>query len=319
MTFFLNPEISLNDKLLEGLFMIMGFMCFYVASKHLKNWQNYVSRESFLFWGLLGTVLAFGRFIPSVVVGALILIMTIPAIRKRVVPVKQLTKQKPVKAFRNQGTKIFIPALAIGIVAILCSFFTSISSLVGIGLGVLLSMLILHLYSRRNTPLVFLEDGAAMLENVGPLSILPMLLASLGVIYTEAGVGDVVAKGIQSVVPKGNIFIGIVLLAVGMVIFTMIMGNSFASITVMLVGVGYPFVLSYGVDPVIGMVALTCGSCGTLMTPMAANFNMVPVNILEMKDKYGVIKNQIVVSLILLVFQIAYMYFLVHYGSIFFS
>lgn len=314
MTFFLNSEISINEKMLEALFMLMGLMCFYVASKHLKNWQHPTSRESFLFWGILGTVLAFGRFIPSEVVGILILLMTIPAIRKRVVPVKQLKKDKVAVPFKNQGPKIFIPALTIGVVAILCSFFTTLSSLVGIGIGVFLSMLILHAYSKKNTLRVFLEDGATMLENVGPLSILPMLLASLGVIYTQAGVGDVIASGIQTIVPKGNLFVGIVILAVGMALFTIIMGNSFASITVMLVGVGYPFLLSYGVDPVIGMVALSCGSCGTLMTPMAANFNIVPVTILEMKDKYGVIKNQLVVALILLIAQIAYMYLIVVYG-----
>ena len=58
---------------------------------------------------------------------------------------------------------------------------------------------------------------------------------------------------------------------------------------------------------VIGMTALTCGYCGTLMTPMAANFNIVPVAILNMKDRWGVIKNQVLVGLIMLVFQICYM------------
>ena len=91
-------------------------------------------------------------------------------------------------------------------------------------------------------------------------------------------------------------------------LFTMIMGNAFAAITVMTVGVGAPFVLAYGANPVIiGMVALTCGYCGTLCTPMAANFNVVPVAMLDMKDRFGVIKNQVVVALILLVFQIGYM------------
>lgn len=54
-------------------------------------------------------------------------------------------------------------------------------------------------------------------------------------------------------------------------------------------------------------LAVTCGYCGTLMTPMAANFNIVPVAILNMKDRRGVIKNQVLVGLIMLVFQICYM------------
>ena len=93
-----------------------------------------------------------------------------------------------------------------------------------------------------------------------------------------------------------------------MVLFTMIMGNAFAAITVMTVGIGAPFVLAYGANPVvIGMLALTCGYCGTLLTPMAANFNILPVAILNMKDRWGVIKKQVLVAIIMLVFQICYM------------
>ena len=96
-----------------------------------------------------------------------------------------------------------------------------------------------------------------------------------------------------------------------MVLFTMIMGNAFAAFSVITVGIGVPFVLKYGLDPnVIGMLALTSGYCGTLMTPMAANFNIVPVAILEMKDKYGVIKKQIPIAIIMLVVQILLMYFM---------
>lgn len=308
MDFFFSANVTESDKLLELLFIVMGFMCYYVASKHLRNWRHTWSRETACFWLLLGTVLAFGRWLPSMLVGVMILGMTLPAIRHRVVPLRILTKKPPEAPLKDQGMKIFIPALSIGTVAIICSLFTPISALAGIGIGVLLALVILYGYSRKNTPAAFLRDGSELLETVGPLSMLPMLLASLGAVYTKAGVGTVIANGMQAIVPKGNVMVGMLLLSLGMVIFTMIMGNSFASITVMLVGIGYPFVLSYGVDPVIGMIALSCGSCGTLITPMAANFNIVPVNILEMRDKYGVIKNQIVISLIMLVFQTGYLF-----------
>ena len=76
----------------------------------------------------------------------------------------------------------------------------------------------------------------------------------------------------------------------------------------MTVGIGAPFVLAYGANPVvIGMLALTCGYCGTLLTPMAANFNILPVAILNMKDRWGSIKNQVLVAIFMLVFQICYM------------
>ena len=163
-------------------------------------------------------------------------------------------------------------------------------------------------YSKSNKPIVFLDDAERMLSTVGPLSMLPMLLASLGAIFTAAGVGEVISELVAKVIPKGNVNLGIIVFAIGMMLFTMIMGNAFAAITVMTVGIGAPFVLAYGADPtLIGMVALTCGYCGTLCTPMAANFNIVPVAMLEMKDRFGVIKNQALLAVVFLVFQIGYM------------
>ena len=35
-----------------------------------------------------------------------------------------------------------------------------------------------------------------MLETVGPLSTLPMLLACLGAVFTSAGVGEIISKGL---------------------------------------------------------------------------------------------------------------------------
>ena len=134
------------------------------------------------------------------------------------------------------------------------------------------------------------------------------LLAALGAVFTAAGVGDVISSLVSNIIPVGNVTIGIIVYAIGMAVFTMIMGNAFAAITVMTVGIVAPFVLKYGADPVvIGSLALTCGYCGTLCTPMAANFNMVPVAILEMKDKNGVIKKQVLVAVIMLVVQIVMM------------
>ena len=176
-------------------------------------------------------------------------------------------------------------------------------------LGVFVAMIILMAYNpKENKPVVFLKESERFLSIMGPLCMLPQLLGCLGGVFTAAGVGEVIAGIVENFVPKGNVNIGIIVFAIGMVLFTMIMGNAFAAITVMTVGIGGPFVLSYGADPiVIGMLALTCGYCGTLCTPMAANFNSVPVAILNMKDRWGVIKNQVIVAIVMLVFQIAYM------------
>jgi uncharacterized membrane protein len=52
--------------------------------------------------------------------------------------------------------------------------------------------------------------------------------------------------------------------------------------------------------------------CGTLMTPMAANFNIVPAALLELPDKNAVVKIQIPTALPLLLANIALLYFLMN-------
>jgi uncharacterized membrane protein len=51
-----------------------------------------------------------------------------------------------------------------------------------------------------------------------------------------------------------------------------------------------------------------CGYCGTLLTPMAANFNIVPAALLELRDRYQVIKLQAPTALAVLVLNIVLIY-----------
>lgn len=155
------------------------------------------------------------------------------------------------------------------------------------------------------------EDGARLFDSMGPVAILPQLLVALGALFTTAGVGEVISQGITGIVPADNRLLGVVAYVLGMVIFTMIMGNAFAAFSVITAGIGIPFVLAQGANPVIaGALALTAGYCGTLLTPMAANFNIVPAALLEMKDENKVIKVQAPVSLTLIVLHILVMYFI---------
>lgn len=310
MSFFMSADFTLGDKLLEVVYIVIGLITIYTGVKNAMDKENPSRLGTEVFWCSLGIVLGFGRWIPPMANGVLIIIMTLPAILKKVkigkvdLPDESYTKQMAEKI----GMKIFIPALSIGVFAIIFAAFTKLGALVGIGAGIIVSVVVLMLFSRDNKPKVFLQDSERLLSTVGPLSMLPMLLASLGAIFTAAGVGEVIANIVGQVIPKGNVNVGIIVFAVGMALFTMIMGNAFAAITVMTVGIGGPFVLAYGANPVvIGAIALTCGYCGTLCTPMAANFNIVPVAMLDMKDRFGVIKNQVLLAVIFLIFQIIYM------------
>lgn len=308
--YFLSAEITLSDKLLEVLYLIIGLICIYTAIANLRDKGNQKRYGTFVFWCTLGLMFVLGPWIPSLYTGILMCVMVAVPILHRVSRGTQPdpSEEEAEKNYRKIGMKVFIPALSIGVFALAAALFTSISPLVGMGVGVFAAVIILMIYSRDNKPKVFLQDCRRMMDIVGPLSMLPTLLAALGSVFTAAGVGDVIAQMVSNVIPSGNLVVGIIVYAVGMAVFTMIMGNAFAAITVMTVGIGAPFVLSLGADPVVvGSLALTCGYCGTLCTPMAANFNMVPVAVLEMKDKNGVIKKQVLIGVIMLILQIIYM------------
>ena len=302
---------SFNANGLNVVWLIIGLITIYAGIKNLLDKENPSRVGTAVFWCSFGIVCGFGTWLPAKVSGALVLIMCLPPIFKKVKigKVDNPTKEHTEQQFKKIGMKIFIPAFSVAVCSLFFALFSNMSSMVAITLGVVVAMILLIAYdSKQNKPVVFLKDSVRFLGITGPLSMLPQLLGCLGGVFTAAGVGDVVAQLVEKIVPKGNVNIGIIVYAIGMVLFTMIMGNAFAAITVMTVGIGAPFVLAYGANPVvIGMLALTCGYCGTLLTPMAANFNILPVAILNMKDRWGVIKKQVLVAIIMLVFQICYM------------
>ena len=308
---FIQVGDSFNAIGLNVVWVIIGLITIYAGIKNLLDKENPSRVGTAVFWCSFGIVCGFGSWLPAKVSGVLVLIMCLPPIFKKVKigktdnPTKEHTEQQ----FKKIGMKIFVPAFSVAVCSLFFALFSNMSSMVAITVGVIVAMVLLMAFdTKQNKPAVFLNDSERFLGITGPLSMLPQLLGCLGGVFTAAGVGDVIAQLVEKIVPKGNVNIGIIVYAIGMVIFTMIMGNAFAAITVMTVGIGAPFVLAYGANPVvIGMLALTCGYCGTLLTPMAANFNILPVAILNMKDRWGAIKNQVLVAIFMLVFQICYM------------
>jgi len=124
---------------------------------------------------------------------------------------------------------------------------------------------------------------------VGAAATLPQLLAALGAVFNAAGVGAVVASLISAVVPTQYALGTLAAYFIGMSLFTIIMGNAFAAFAVITTGIGIPLVIEmHGANPaILGTLGMLAGYCGTLISPMAANFNIVPVALLEMKDNFG--------------------------------
>ncbi|BBM43179.1 hypothetical protein JCM16777_1429 [Leptotrichia wadei] len=305
-------EIKALLKLLtQIIYILCGLVSISTGIRGLKNEKAKIG--TFLFWTILGIIFIFGEAIPYKVTGGLLVILAIITVTKQlhIGKFENISSQFKIAQSEKLKNKIFIPAVLIGIAAFLILQFkigkTAIPPALGIGGGSLVALLAAAIiikpkFSETN------EDTSKLLMQIGATAILPQLLAALGAVFTKAGVGKVIAASISSVVPTGNIFVGIVIYAIGMVIFTMIMGNAFAAFSVITAGIGIPFIIKNGGNPaIIGALGMTAGYCGTLMTPMAANFNIVPASILEIKDKYGIIKVQAPMALLLLVTHVILM------------
>ena len=276
----------------------------------LKDKNHKTRIGTAIFWGILSVTFIFGKLIPNTIVGILVVVIAVLSATKQinVGTLKQLDETFANLKAEKLGLKIFIPSLLIAIVAMLIAQFTELSGTVAIGISSTVSLVITFVITKAK-PIEFLEDSNRMYQAMGSFTILPQLLASLGVLFTVAGVGDKISSIISGVIPQGNILIGVIAYCVGMALFTAIMGNAFAAFSVITVGVGIPFVFAQGGDPVVcSMLALTAGYGGTFLTPMAANFNVLPAALLELKDKNAVIKAQAPLALILLVVHIILMY-----------
>ena len=301
---------ALSNILLEIFYIMIGLYMATTMIFTLKDKNHKTRIGTALFWGIVSVIFIFGKLIPSTIIGALIIVIAVLSALKQINigTLKQLDSTFTQLKADKLGLKIFIPSLTIAIVAMLIAQFTPFSGTVAIGIAATVALLLTFVITKAK-PIEYIEDSNRMFQSVGVFAILPQLLASLGALFTAAGVGDIISNIISGVIPDGNRLAGVIAYCVGMAIFTAIMGNGFAAFSVITVGIGVPFVFAQGGDPIVcSALALTAGFCGTLLTPMAANFTMLPAALLEMKDKNGVIKAQAPFALVLLTIHIILMY-----------
>lgn len=299
------------DILLEIFYILSGLVAFSAAYMAFKDANHPKKIGTAMFWILLGLTFMIGKYIPAEIVGIMILAMGGLTAFKQVAIGNQENAPDEFRQRESEriGNKIFLPALSMAVFAFLIAQFTTLGGLVGLGIGTVISIIMTLAMTKAN-PSYISYDGSRLLQQIGSSSILPQLLAALGALFAVAGVGEVISTGISSVIPQGNILLGVIAYCLGMAIFTMIMGNAFAAFAVITAGIGIPFVYSQGANPaIVGTLALTAGYCGTLMTPMAANFNVVPAAILETKNEKRVIISQIPFAIAMLLTHITLMYF----------
>ena len=58
MSFFMSADYSLSTKVMEIIYFIIGLLCIYCGVKNLKDKENPEPMGTFIFWAVLGVVLA---------------------------------------------------------------------------------------------------------------------------------------------------------------------------------------------------------------------------------------------------------------------
>ena len=261
------------------------------------------------FWGVLAASFLLGSHLSDFANGLLVLALVGIAGAgwvRRSAPATTTPEERETSAARL-GNRLFLPALIVPVTAVagtLLYNYTPLSqtglfearreTLVLFGIGVLVAMAAVVAWLRP--PLAApAEEGRRLIDSIGWAAILPQMLAALGAVFALAGVGEIIGGLAGAAIPEGSVLLTVVVFALGMAVFTMIMGNAFAAFPVMAAAIGIPLLVEqYGGNPaVIGAVGMLAGFCGTLLTPMAANFNIVPAALLELKDQNAVIRQQV--------------------------
>ena len=312
---------------LEHIYWLSGLMLTGVAIVNARDATNPRRLNNTAFWGIYALTFLVGSHLPDLANGFLVIAMVLVA---SIRGLGQGKKESSTRAEREAsaarwGNRLFIPALTIPLVTVLGTFVFKKISFNGLPVVDLKQVTVISLaiatiialgvgMAMLKPPLLApIKEARRLLDAVGWAAVLPQMLAALGALFAIAGVGDVVTGMAERWIPLDNPFIVVMTYAVGMAIFTMIMGNAFAAFPVMTAGIGLPLIVHrFGGDPTImAAIGMLSGFCGTLMTPMAANFNIVPTALLELPDENAVIKVQIPTALMLLAANILLMNFLV--------
>jgi len=296
---------------LPHLYAAMGLLLAWIAAQGLRDRSNPRRLTTGLFWGLLAIGYLLGDRLPPISVGILVLLLALLAGLGGVgggPPREALARPS------GHGNRVFLPALLIPGLMLLGVLGLGPLHLGGrpvleprnatilcLGLACLGAWVsALRLTGER--PSVGIQEGRRLLDALGGSALMPVLLATLGSVFSACGAGETLAALVGLGIPARSPGAAVLAYCLGMTLLTWVLGNAFAAFPVMAAGVGLPFLVRlHGADPaLVGALGLLSGYCGTLLSPMAANFNLVPALLLELQDPHAVIRAQVPTALVLL-------------------
>ncbi len=309
---------------LDFIYVLMGLLTAGVAIATLADRTNTKRINNGLFWGIYSVTFLMGSRLPNFVNGLLVIGMALVAgIGKLGKPDgESTTLAERIESARRWGNRLFIPALAIPVCTVLGTltlkkvFINGVAlvdakqvTLVSLAFAIVIALTIgmAMLRPPLSTPI---REARRLMDSVGWAAILPQMLAALGAVFAAAGIGKIVTTIAERWLPLGTPLAAVVAYALGMALFTGIMGNAFAAFPVMTAGIGLPLIVGkFGGDvAVMAAVGMLAGYCGTLITPMAANFNIVPAALLELPNENAVIRVQIPTAVLLLMANVVIMW-----------
>jgi uncharacterized membrane protein len=305
---------------LNYLFYLLGVVLVIVAGMIYVDKSHPRRFTAGTFWLVYALVFLMGDWLPADVVGVLVIAMALIAGLGGVTGAKPRTLSDETRrqSAVRLGNRLFVPALTIPVVTVILTLGASYLvfggkplldpknvTLMGFGIGCIVALGVACVVT-RDTVGQSMKETRRLVDALSWAAVLPQMLGMLGLVFSDAGVGKAVAHLTTAYVNMDYRLVVVIVYCVGMALFTMIMGNGFAAFPVMTGGVGVPILVGvfHGNPATMVAIGMFSGYCGTLMTPMAANFNMVPVALLELPDKNAVIKVQVPTALAMLVINI---------------
>jgi uncharacterized membrane protein len=317
---------------IEYAYWLIAAFLIYTGLRNLRERHGWHAA----FWLVLGSLFGAGDYVlaqqaagdllPAQLagIGVIVLALLAPCLHRHAHAESNSAGQRLQSAIRL-GHRLFVPALLIPLVTLLAALFGAYlviaghrlfavpqMTLTGLALACVVALFAATRVARAS-PLDGIAEGRRLLDAIGWAALLPLLLAALGEVFTQSGVGTAIAALAATFLPTGSAFACLLTFALGMVLFTVIMGNAFAAFPVMMAGIGLPLLIQqHGANPaILGSMGMLCGYCGTLLTPMAADFNLVPAALLELRSPYGVIRAQVWSALAILATTIVLMWLFV--------
>jgi uncharacterized membrane protein len=305
---------------LTWFFWLLGVLLFVIGGVIVSDRDHPRRWLAGGFWMLYGVVFLAGDVLPSAVTGLIVIVMALVAGFGGVTGAKPRVRGEAELRERAKqlGNRLFVPALTIPVVTVVGTLLSAHLvvgahalldpknvTLVSFGIGCIVA-LALACRLTRDTVGQSIRETRRLIDALSWAVVLPQLLGMLGLVFADAGVGKAVAHLSTTYIDLDYRFVAVAVYCIGMALFTVIMGNGFAAFPVMTGGIGVPVLVGvfHGNPATMAAIGMFSGYCGTLLTPMAANYNIVPAALLELPDKYGVIRAQVPTALVLLAVNI---------------